>query len=324
MNSNTPSPDFSTTPDPFVDPRVCELGAKKSVEEILLGINGFRPVNPAPENGSACCSTDRDARESLPLIVINSASDSSKAPTKDSSSLRPSLRPKQRITLIPHGKPTLSYKSRSKKLSLNRSLQPVKAAKLINILDCETPEIDIRDLVIQIPVEERNLEPIRGSFDHDPEYFEHFAIQDRMEQTERFDRPLTQICTVSNAISDLPPAEATLPKSSNARPLDLIPAQTESAQRETAVEADVLREIGQMSDEMTEIIFAQDKQIIYVDGRDGFQYIDLSSFHLSQASFEANLIRIHTPQQDFEIDYRNVTHVVFAGNHEVELAAFER
>jgi hypothetical protein len=239
-----------------------------------------------------------------------------------------------------------SWKSASPSLSQTNStgqcrmLQPIKPGKLSLVLDCETPEIDIRDLTNEFSAEELNLEPIQGSFDHDPEYFEHFAIQDRIEKLEYIERELTEVLTThqvaesnsSETKFEAPALSAPEFSSENSASnwnspefnlSEITPNQDDSEQCEAALADKVVHEISPFADEMTEIIFAHDKQVIYVDGRDGFQYIDLSCFDISQASFEANLIRVRTPQQNFDIDYRNVTHAVFSGNQEVELGAFD-
>jgi hypothetical protein len=301
--------------DPFVDPRVCVDGRKKSVEEILEGINGFRTTDSRPGR----LESVREAQKPQVAIVIEGSRQTVNAPTEPEDSSR-----------------------------IGRSLKPIKIGRINFAAECETPEIDIRDLTAPSTADEPCLEPIRGSFEHDPEYFEFFAIHDRIEQLERLDYELTQVnsptgqafetaaapCFANESIIDthgihfLNPCSENVPSNlwamepSGSADCDLHNPNLAEL-NEASKAAEVVQEIGQLADELTEIIYAQDKQVIYVDGRDGFQYIDLSCFQLSQASFEANRIRIHTAQHDFEIDYRNVAHAVFADNQEVQLAAFE-
>lgn len=74
----------------------------------------------------------------------------------------------------------------------------------------------------------------------------------------------------------------------------------------------------------SDIFWAQPDQVIYIDGMDGYGFIDLACFDLAAASFEANQIRVQlSDSSHFRIDYRNVTHAVFAQGVEIELSANE-
>ncbi len=68
------------------------------------------------------------------------------------------------------------------------------------------------------------------------------------------------------------------------------------------------------------VFWAAANDVIFIDGRDGFGLIDVACFEISSASFEANRIRIRVSDDaEFQIEYRNVTHAIFADGVEVEL-----
>jgi hemolysin activation/secretion protein len=74
-------------------------------------------------------------------------------------------------------------------------------------------------------------------------------------------------------------------------------------------------------DELAGVIYAQDRQVIRVNGNDGYQYIDMTCFDIKQASFQGNRIHVRNGVQEFEIEYENITHVLFANGQQVELAS---
>lgn len=62
-------------------------------------------------------------------------------------------------------------------------------------------------------------------------------------------------------------------------------------------------------------------QVIEIDGRDGFDYIDLAYFDLSQASFEGDCIKLQLPDHGtFQVQYRNIAYAIFADYQRVDLA----
>ncbi len=70
------------------------------------------------------------------------------------------------------------------------------------------------------------------------------------------------------------------------------------------------------------VFWAAANDVIFIDGQDGFGHIDVACFEISTASFEANRIRIRgSDGAEFQIEYRNITHAIFANGVEVELVA---
>jgi len=78
------------------------------------------------------------------------------------------------------------------------------------------------------------------------------------------------------------------------------------------------------ADTAEDCFLAQDGDTIYIDGNDGFGFIDLTNFDRAQASFQANQILLECEDgTHFLIDYRNIPIAVFAGGEEIELSANE-
>ncbi len=136
------------------------------------------------------------------------------------------------------------------------------------------------------PVPEARPEPIQGSFDCDPDYFDLHSSRQCANQ------PLAMPSLDAQRPTCGPPPSSAI-----------------------ADEISASDQIG--------VIWAKENELIHVDGKDGYEYIDLTCFDLLQASFEANRIRIRTQSHHFEVEYRNVSYAVFAGGQQVELAAFE-
>ena len=77
-------------------------------------------------------------------------------------------------------------------------------------------------------------------------------------------------------------------------------------------------------EQATNCFWANADDVIYIDGKAGFGHIDLACFDISAANFQGNQIQIVCDDgSSFQIDYRNITHAVFANGIEVELAAYE-
>lgn len=89
------------------------------------------------------------------------------------------------------------------------------------------------------------------------------------------------------------------------------PTQVASTESERAAQSDNL-------------FYADAGDVIYVDGKEGFGHIDLACFDVSDATFQGNEIQIACEDgTSFQIDYRNVTHALFADGVEIELSANE-
>jgi hypothetical protein len=332
--------------DPFVDPRVCMDGRKKSLEEILRGIKGFRladsdesfresnPDRNSPDiqiqlttkkvpTASASEETDEKGIAAKERNAVPSAAENRPLSGLTRSSIIPSeifhgvTMSSQHASqhASPHVLSAMKMATPGVRIPTARVSKSYEVPGLLHFPnENELTSVDIREFCSAEPLGNRSLEPIPGAYEHDPDYFEYHATQERFIQLESLHQELNRIGSTADE-SELLIHGSETPENAQ--------VSTETEEGLASVSRHCEPPLDPVSDEQTEIIYAKDQQVIYVDGRDGFQYIDLSCFDLSQASFEANRIRICTSQQAFEIDYRNVTHVVFAQCQEIELAAFE-
>lgn len=70
----------------------------------------------------------------------------------------------------------------------------------------------------------------------------------------------------------------------------------------------------------SKVFWAAPNQVIQIDAQDGYEFIDLSCFQLSQASFQGNRIVVQVDSNhQFEIEYINVSYAVFANGEKIQL-----
>lgn len=304
------------TNDPFVAPQDHQRPVPKPVEEIVRNLNGYRIMeSPIPKSQIELPFTVQP--EGMPQCKVPNEPAVSKkmdqvqlAPV----SLRFTVTSVQQLQANSAGQPITACKLPEIQSSDPSTAVPIDstagAKRFLSNEDHTEPPmlVDIRDFATAEPqpneVSLPEPEPIPGAFQFDPDFFEYHATQRHLNQLDALDRELTHL-TASEITLD-PQA----PISNQIEP------SLESLQVDSSDSSDSeLDEFG--------VIYAQNQQIIYVDGNDGFEFIDLSSFSIDQASFQANRIRIRTESHEFEVDYRNVTHVLFANGQEVELACEE-
>ena len=61
------------------------------------------------------------------------------------------------------------------------------------------------------------------------------------------------------------------------------------------------------------------RQVIEVDGNDGYDFLDLKAFDVANAIFTPGTILLDDGTNKFQITHRNLKHAVFAGDFQVEL-----
>jgi hypothetical protein len=312
--------------DPFVSRQ--DRNRIKPIDEILRNLSGYRIMDsPNPNSPGDLGRSIRSARASNQFEHLPQLPENSNAAIPVKSGLRLGFKPAPKrfsVTSLKQLKVKQTQSQFSTGLKLpageqtNESLSciPYPALEVQEALRCRSndqtadipTQIDVRGFA---PVETHyenssspEPEPIPGAYQYDPEFFEYHSIQRRLNQLDALDLELAHLVAAEPSIDVQSGIESSLQ------------AFRESTQATKPFPEDFhAEEFG--------VVYAQNRQIIYVDGKDGFEFIDLSAFSLDQASFQANRIRIRTELQEFEVDYRNVSYALFANGQEVELAVDE-
>ena len=80
-----------------------------------------------------------------------------------------------------------------------------------------------------------------------------------------------------------------------------------------------MEEQGPQVDSQSETESELESQVIQVDGRDGYDFIDLKAFDVKDAMFSPGKIFLNTEKASFRIEYQNLNLAVFAGDFQVQL-----
>ena len=80
-----------------------------------------------------------------------------------------------------------------------------------------------------------------------------------------------------------------------------------------------MEEQGPQVDSQSETESELESQVIQVDGRDGYDFIDLKAFDVKDAMFSPGKIFLNTEKASFRIEYQNLDLAVFAGDFQVQL-----
>lgn len=148
------------------------------------------------------------------------------------------------------------------------------------------------------------IEPIPGSQDVDPEYFD-FNVAGKPEPAQQFTASSSD---ATQAISqDVKPNEPG--PSADAKPLDFatIPEITDPADPAS-------------TDAEDQLFVANDGDVININGADGFGYIDLVCFDVNEATFEPSIIKIDAEDGSrFEIHHSQIPFALFADGVKMDL-----
>jgi hypothetical protein len=311
--------------DPFASPEIPGLGLPRPVVEIVQSLGGYRPPetpnrNQAPTSAPKAETPQKEKPKNwltlssprfrvTPLghvrLSLGSTPCTARVALDNPSTGKPSAAEMRSATQQPDPKadPETDPRDWSTHVPEDKSSRYLASAVELN-----EPPIDIRQFAIPASTTDQTItgpEPIRGAFQLDADFFEHHPTQRYITHLEELDREISELIA-GRETSVLPDSDK--PEDANSEKDFFQQASSESSEKTNQD----LDEVG--------VVYAQDRQVIFVDGQEGYEYIDLSCIDIGQASFQANRIHVRNGVQEFEIDYRNVSHVLFANGQEVELA----